>query len=293
MSTMAERIAAATSASEYSNLLASDQFGIYPAKAYLQLDGVTDDYSALYDLINTTIDGEDAEIHFKNGTCLIGASITIPSNVKLVFLKGGALKPESGVTITGSNTSVIAGIHQIFDTSSGGTIAGTWDISDFCAQHFGAAADGVTDDSGIMSTILTLYSGKTIDLKHYTLYLGSAISIPIGTTLKNATFVLDTDAYLHFNGRYAQAENVSVTGLSGAYANIGFLITDYHVKLKNVKATYCEKGYSIDTSIGGFGFWGASLNGFSAFDCNTGLSIYCADGDWMTGFNFTDGVIKA
>lgn len=132
---------------ELSALLESDKFGIYAADTYLALDGIADDYAELYALINTTINGADAEIWFKNGTCLIGTSIAIPSNVKLVFLNGGMLKPESGVTITGSNAKVEAGLTQIFDLTDGGSLAGTWDIKEIYPQWFGAKGDNSTDDT--------------------------------------------------------------------------------------------------------------------------------------------------
>lgn len=164
MTSMGDLISRATSQSEYSELLANDQFGIYPAKAYLELDGVTDDYSALYALINTTIDGENAEIHFKNGTCLIGSDITIPSNVKLVFLNGGMLKPSSGVTVTGSDAKIEAGLTQIFDISDGGSVSGTWDFDILYPEWFGAVGSGTADDTAELQAALTLSQYKIIRL---------------------------------------------------------------------------------------------------------------------------------
>jgi len=143
--TIAESHAEAAGASELSNLLESDKVGIYAAKTYLALDGTTDDYADLYALINTTINGDDAEIWFKNGSCYVGSNITIPDNIKFKFLHGGMLKPKSGVTITGSNAKLESGLHQIFDLTLGGAVGGTWDIKEVYPEWFGAFG-GTTDD---------------------------------------------------------------------------------------------------------------------------------------------------
>lgn len=142
-----------TGASELSSLLESDKFGIYAAKTYLKMDGITDDYTALYNLINTTINGSKSEIWFKDGTALIGSNITIPSNIKLVFLNGGVLKPSTGKVITGSNAKIEAGLTQIFDLSVSGStgLAGAWDVEAFYAEWFGAAGNGTTDDSTVLN----------------------------------------------------------------------------------------------------------------------------------------------
>lgn len=160
-----------TGASELSSLLESDKFGIYAAKTYLKMDGITDDYTALYNLINTTINGSKSEIWFKDGTALIGSNITIPSNIKLVFLNGGVLKPSTGKVITGSNAKIEAGLTQIFDLSASGSsgLTGTWDADKFYAEWFGATGNGLSDDSTALNyAIACTPSYKNIILsKHY------------------------------------------------------------------------------------------------------------------------------
>jgi hypothetical protein len=54
----------------------------------------------------------------------VSADTTVPSTVNLRFERGGKLVPASGVTVT-LNCPVEAGLWQIFDTSSGGTITAT------------------------------------------------------------------------------------------------------------------------------------------------------------------------
>lgn len=162
MATLSQKIAYASSDTAYNNLLSSNVGGIYFAKTYMKLDGTTDDYTALYNLINTTINGDDAEIWFKDGTALIGTSITIPSNVKLVFLEGGILKPSSGVVVTGSGAKIEAGVTQIFDISVSGItgFTGTWYTPMAYPQWFGALGDASTDDTDAFNA--TANNFKTI-----------------------------------------------------------------------------------------------------------------------------------
>jgi hypothetical protein len=138
------------SGNQVSSTFSSDYVGIYAAKLYgMALDGTTDDYAALYALINTTIAGADAEIWFKDGAALIGSNITIPSNVKLKFLNGGMLKPASGKVVTGSRAKIEAGLHQIFDLSASGSsgFAGTWNVESWNPEWFGAVGGGSTECS--------------------------------------------------------------------------------------------------------------------------------------------------
>ena len=65
MASVGSKLSEYSSSAQLSALLESDKFGIYAADSYLALDGVTDDYTALYNLINTTINGADAEIWFR------------------------------------------------------------------------------------------------------------------------------------------------------------------------------------------------------------------------------------
>lgn len=171
--------------SELSSLLESDKFGIYSARSYLKMDGITDDYLALYNLINTTINGAKAEIWFKSGTALIGSNITIPSNIKLVFLNGGVLKPNTGKIITGSNTKIDAGLYQIFDLSLTGSsgLAGTWDVECFYAEWFGATGNGVTDDS------TALINAIEIIPIYKSLHLTKNYSIKNSLTITNKTYI--------------------------------------------------------------------------------------------------------
>lgn len=181
MASVGSKLSEYSSSAQLSALLESDKFGIYAADSYLALDGTTDDYTALYNLINTTINGSDAEIWFKDGTCLIGTSITIPSNIKLVFMNGGKLQPQSGVVITGSDSKIEAGLYEILDLSVSSItgIAGTWDIEAVYPEWFGATGDGSTDDSSSLqyAARFTGLSGGILSLQSKTYRIATTISL--------------------------------------------------------------------------------------------------------------------
>ena len=252
--------------SELSSLLESDKFGIYSARSYLKMDGITDDYFALYNLINTTINGAKAEIWFKSGTALIGSNITIPSNIKLVFLSGGVLKPNTGKVITGSNTKIDAGLYQIFDLSLTGTsgLSGTWDVECFYAEWFGATGNGTTDDStALINAIAIVPTYKSLHLtKNYAIkssltitnktYLritgGGKITIPSGTANVTAFKMVGTCDNI-------EIDNLEIAGdgtTSGQYAidnNSGQNISN--VKIHDLNIHDVSLGISLNANLGG------------------------------------------
>lgn len=117
----------------------------FNVKGYgLKGDGVTDDYTALNTLINTTINGVKATIIFPVGTYKISTSITIPSNVSLYFVNGAMLSPDSGDTVT-INGPIEAGLWQIF--TGNGTISGSMKVDQVYPQWWGAKGDGIADDT--------------------------------------------------------------------------------------------------------------------------------------------------
>lgn len=148
------------SGSEISSLLESDKLGVFLADTYLELDGVTNDYSNLYSLINTTINGVNAEIWFKSGECIIGSNLTIPSNIKLKFLNGAKISPNSGITIT-INGEIEAGFYQIFTGS--GSVTGSIKNTEIYPEWWGAKFDNSTDDTNsINSTLTSAYQGSNL-----------------------------------------------------------------------------------------------------------------------------------
>ncbi|GAG57463.1 unnamed protein product [marine sediment metagenome] len=95
----------------------------YNALSYLTGDGIVDDYSALYDLINTTIDGDDATIYFQVGTYKLGTSLSIPSNVNIKMEIGAMFSIDTGKELS-INGGIEAGYYQIFD----GVVVGKFNV---------------------------------------------------------------------------------------------------------------------------------------------------------------------
>jgi len=129
---------------------------------YATGNGTTDDAAAINTLI-TTIGSDEATIVVDANTYRLGAAVTVPSNVTLMFLQGGILSPDSGKTLT-INGPVDAGIYQIF--SGSGSIAGTFKSDRFYPQWMGVVADGTTDDTVLYQKALTTAQNCQVTLYH-------------------------------------------------------------------------------------------------------------------------------
>jgi hypothetical protein len=262
-------------------------FGVYPAKQYLQLDSVTDDYTALYNLINTTINGADAEIWFKDGTCLIGTSITIPSNVKLKFLNGGMLKPASGVTVT-INGQVEAGLYKIFDITDGGTFAGSPRTYKLYPEWFGAIRDGVTDDSlSINATLSFAYGqssvGNAYDLTTtYTVY-----EVAFGKGRYLISTALVGYDYMHLTGTGRGSTQIICSGCNGiefeekyhfVIENITFMQSSFAKTTSGIKMTTCARIVLSNVCVRGFNigydfYQGFLIDMFGCFAQTCNISV--------------------
>ena len=108
-------------------------------------DGTTDDSSAIQ-TANNYADDNGGILLFPPGIYLIKDNVIFSDNVTLLFTPGAVIKTNSTEVITGTNTIIDAGIQQIFNLSSGGTISGSWNIEKVYPQWFGAKGDGITDD---------------------------------------------------------------------------------------------------------------------------------------------------
>lgn len=104
----------------------SDQYSICDYGAVG--DGVTDNATFLANCPAT-------DLLVPPGTYLVNSNTTIAANLR--FAAGAILKPASGVTITLSASFSALPVH-IFDISAGGTITLPQQMTDFCAEWWGA-----------------------------------------------------------------------------------------------------------------------------------------------------------
>lgn len=153
MSTPAELIARYTNQGQLNSYF-TDKLGIYSVLSYAKgstvYDGTTSVYQALYDTIQA-IPTSGGIIVFPSttngGTYKLSTNITIPSNVTLWFIDGAKIKIASGISLTGASSKIIAGLYQIFDLSLGGTVGGSWNISEVYPEWFGAVKDNDCTDA--------------------------------------------------------------------------------------------------------------------------------------------------
>lgn len=106
----------------------------------------------------------------------VPADITVPSTITLRFERGGKLVPASGKVVT-LNCSIEAGLWQIFDTSAGGSFTGILQVPNVLPEWWGAAGDGVTDDTTPINAAITYVSttGGTVSLGAKIYKVGSLV----------------------------------------------------------------------------------------------------------------------
>ena len=73
---------------------------------------------------------------------VLNSDVTIPENCILEF-DGGSVSGEH--TIIGNNTSIEAGLVEIFNTDV--ILGGSWNVAEAYPEWFGAKGDGVADDA--------------------------------------------------------------------------------------------------------------------------------------------------
>lgn len=100
------------------------------------------------------------------GTSLISTSATITAKA-LRFGGGALIKPASGAVIT-INADIIAGLHQIFDLSAGGTVLLTG-VREVFPQWWGATGLGVINDSPALQNTFDAAAASSV-----TAFVGTA-----------------------------------------------------------------------------------------------------------------------
>jgi hypothetical protein len=153
-----------------------------------KMDGSTDDYAALSAFL-TAVGSTTPVSVVINGVMVIGTSVTIPSNVQLIFSGNGMIKPAATKTVT-INGSVIAGAWQIFDISaSGSVVTGNVKNDVIYPYWFGAKNDNSTDCTAGITAALAM-AHASLDVPVHLLggvHITSA-TIPLNGTSGSGTF---------------------------------------------------------------------------------------------------------
>lgn len=89
---------------------------VAPTFPTVYADGVNDDQPGLNTLANTTVPATGGTIHFSEGTYLLGSSLTIPSNVRVVVTRGATFTASTSVTLT-INGPFECGLFQAFGSN--------------------------------------------------------------------------------------------------------------------------------------------------------------------------------
>lgn len=121
-------------------------------------NGIADDRAAF--VAAQTACGNAGTLVVPAGTYRIGSSLTLTSPV--FFQKGAVITAATGVTVTFSAPVMCQTLGRVFNTSGGGLIAASAGaFREVTPQMFGAAADGVTDDSQPMQAMFDCAFGPS------------------------------------------------------------------------------------------------------------------------------------
>ena len=101
-------------------------------------------YASLADAISTI--GASTKALLVNQDATVSTNLTIPRNVTLKFSPGNIITVNSGIELT-IQGHIDGGLYRIFNLDAGGILKGQPQIEHIYPQWFGAAMDGVTNDT--------------------------------------------------------------------------------------------------------------------------------------------------
>lgn len=116
---------------------------------------------------------------------VLGEDINVPENCILEF-DGGSISGEH--TITGQNTGINAGLVKIFNSNI--TLDGSWNFVEAYPEWFGAAGDGIVDDTSAISNLfkfnnVVFQKGKVYNVNESRFTIDHSININLnGATIK-------------------------------------------------------------------------------------------------------------
>ncbi len=287
---------------------------LYDAKRLgCTLDGTTDDYTALNNIITMASTTNIAVVI--DGPMLVGTNITIPRNVQLWFVGNGKIKPAANKTIT-VNSKIQAGPWQIFDCSNANAvIAGSLGAGQVFVNWWGAVDDDLTDNGNMIRAAATSVAARTKGGIVYFPYTHSGIYRFTGTLYHYGNFVrfvaegrgvslvkTDTGTMLsaspttHTVGTYTYYTNCTLENiyLSSSIADIGIDFSGYaYSTFKSFEILITGSNKKLLYGIGeqGSAPYYNLFDDFALFGNNNGSSvtgtvgIALEEGAWTGGSN--------
>lgn len=109
--------------------------------------------------------GENS-VYVIKGSFVLGENITMPANCTLAF-EGGSITTSIGAskyTIKGQNTTILAGLTQIFGSNI--SLVGTWKVEYGLPEWFGAKGNGTDDDTEAFYAALSSFGSMFLSGKY-------------------------------------------------------------------------------------------------------------------------------
>jgi hypothetical protein len=163
----------------------------------------------------------------------VAASATAPATMELMFLQNGSLAMDTGVVVT-INNPIDAGLHQIFSGSGTASLVAVMEVY---PEWWGAAGDGVTDDTTVFEKTQTaLTNGGKVKLANKTYVVndlnlqsniefeGSGYTTKLLATTNNVFFNLGVHpaqlgSYTNYNLSAITAGDITATFSTNAEAD--------------------------------------------------------------------------
>lgn len=183
------------------------------------LDGVTDDALAFNRCLNVAaaLGAPNFSLIIDGPLFLNISNLAIATNVQLVFVGNGKIKPGAGITVTLGQTPQ-AGLWQIFDLSSGGLVkmpvGNSARSMEVWGEWWGANGDGVTlltNDVPINAALVSIFNAGA----------SAGGTVRLGAGIFNISAIVNILSYTSLRGLNDFTKIRAKTGWTGGTVMIG------------------------------------------------------------------------
>ena len=184
--------------------------------------------------LNQAMINEPNTIYVIENDLELAEDVTIPPNCTLEF-NGGSI--SGSCSLSGDDTVIIAEPVRIFGNNL--TISGVWNINESYAEWWGAAGDGLTEDTQALHNAMKM--AKVVSLKENAKYL---ICPNCDVNIIKALYIMEHDLYI--KGNHATLKMVDdLTNRGGSYTVIyGPDYPDYSFKCEDLTVDWNDDGNS-------------------------------------------------